>query len=266
MSFEEEIKNLESISKEGSDKIYSMYLNTDPSDPDQQGGKRKIQLKKSLQDFTNFLKEDDNKEELKNCEIVKDKVEKYVEAAEKDLSRGIILFASADDVRFARKVQMSLKSEFDWQRAPKHTQLKELEIEFPKTGMILVQQNYVKVIDAFLNEIRDVHFYELDLDTEDWSVKKGPGRGGGGMRTGDANYQEDKFKNRFTANQQRWYKSLAPKLDKLAKDGNWKDIYLAGEREAVNELNNQMNKEVTYIVNKNLLHHEESQVFEELSK
>src|SRR5690625_5794280 len=91
---------------------------------------------------------------------------------------------------------MRLKSEYDWKREPNLTQLKELEIEFPKTGMILVQQNYVKVIDAFLNEIRDIHFYELDLDTEDWSVKKGPGRGGGGMRTGDANYQEDKFKNR----------------------------------------------------------------------
>ena len=149
MSFEEEIKELESIRKEGSDKIYSMYLNTDPSDPDQQGGKWKIQLKKSLQDFTNFLKEDDNKEELNNFEIVKDKVEKYVEAAEQDLSRGIILFASADDVWFARKVQMRLKSEFDWQKEPNLTQLKELEIEFPKTGMILVQQNYVKVIDAF---------------------------------------------------------------------------------------------------------------------
>jgi len=266
MSFEEEIKELESIRKEGSDKIYSMYLNTDPSDPDQQGGKWKIQLKKSLQDFTNFLKEDDNKEELNNFEIVKDKVEKYVEAAEQDLSRGIILFASADDVWFARKVQMRLKSEFDWQKEPNLTQLKELEIEFPKTGMILVQQNYVKVIDAFLNEIRDVHFYELDLDTEDWTVKRGPGRGGGGRHTGAANFQEDKFKNRFEANQQRWYKSLAPKLDKLAKDGDWKDIYLAGEREAVNELNDQMNKEVTYIVNKNLLHHEESHVFEELSK
>src|SRR5690625_5672916 len=86
MSFEEEIKELESIRKEGSDKIYSMYLNTDPSDPDQQGGKWKIQLKKSLQDFTNFLKEDDNKEELKNFEIVKDKVEKYVERSEEHTS------------------------------------------------------------------------------------------------------------------------------------------------------------------------------------
>src|SRR5699024_2669582 len=136
MSFEEEIKNLESISKEGSDKIYSMYLNTDPSDPDQQGGKWKIQLKKSLQDFTNFLKEDDNKEELKNFEIVKDKVEKYVEAAEKDLSRGIILFASAHDLWFARKVESRLNSQFDWQREPNLTQLKELEIEFPKTRMM----------------------------------------------------------------------------------------------------------------------------------
>src|SRR5690625_7619050 len=122
-----------------------MYLNTDPSDPDQQGGKWKIQLKKSLQDFTNFLKEDDNKEELKNFEIVKDKVEKYVEAAEKDLSRGIILFASADDVWFARKVQMRLKSEFDWQREQNLTQQKVLEIELSKLGIIIVIQIFVNV-------------------------------------------------------------------------------------------------------------------------
>src|SRR5699024_3787502 len=117
------------------------------------------------------------------------------------------------------------------------------------TGMILVQQNYVKVIDAFLYEIRDVHFYELDLDTEDWTVKRGPGRGGGGRHTGAANFQEDKFKNRFEANQQRWYKSLAPKLDKLAKDGDGKDIYLSRARINVNETHTQMNKELKYFVN-----------------
>src|SRR5699024_5962924 len=149
------------IRKEDSDKINSMYINTNLSHPDQQGGKWKIQFKKSLQDFTNFLKEDDKKVELNNIEIVKDKEDKYAETAELDLSRRIILFASADDVWLARKAQMRLKSEFDWQKEPNLTQLKELEIEFPKTGMILVQQNYVKVIDAFLNEIRDVHFYEL---------------------------------------------------------------------------------------------------------
>lgn len=266
MTFEQEVKKLETIKKDGADKIYSMYLNTDPSDPDQQGGKWKIQLKKSLQTFTNFLEEDENKEELKKFEIVKDKVERYVEAAEQDLAKGIILFASADDVWFAEKVQMRFKSEFDWDTEPNLTQLKELEITYPKTGIILVQQNYVKVIDAHLNEVLDVHNYELNLDTEDWSVKKGPGRGGGGMHTGDANYQEDKFESRFSANQQRWYKSIAPKLDKLAKDNEWEEIYLLGEREAVNELNKQMNKEVTYIVNKNMLHHKETEVLKELSK
>lgn len=261
MTFEQEIKNLESIHKEGTDKIYSMYLNTDPSDPDQQGGKWKIQLKKSLQNFTNLLKEDDNKEELENFKIVKDKVERYMEAVEQDLARGVILFASVDDVWFAKKVQMRLKSEFDWEAEPNLQQLKKLEIEFPKTGIILVQQNLVKVIDAHLNIIRDVHNYELNLDTEDWTVKKGPGRGGG-----EVNYQEDKYENKVSAHQQRWYKSIAPKLDKLTKDKEWEEIYLLGEREAVNELDKQMNKEITFIVNKNMLHHEESEVLKELSK
>ena len=265
MAFHEQIDELESVHKEGSDKVFSMYLNTDPSDPDQQGGKWKIQLKKSLQNFTNYLEADEDKRELENFLAVKDKVERYMEKAEQDLARGVILFASADDVWFAETVQMRLESEFYWESTPHLEQLKRLQEKFPKTGIILAQQNLIKVIDASMNEVEDVHYYELNIDTEDWRVKKGPGRGRGGAQPGPGDYQKDKFDKRFSANKQRWYKSIAPKLDKLAKDGAWNKIYLLGERDAVNELDKQMNKGADQIINKNMLDHEELDVLAEVS-
>ena len=42
MDLAKQIKQLEHARREGANKIFTMYLNTDPSDPDQQGGKWKI--------------------------------------------------------------------------------------------------------------------------------------------------------------------------------------------------------------------------------
>jgi len=266
MTFRAQINELKNIKKEGANKVFSMYLNTDPSDPDQQGGKWKIQFKNGLKNFETYLSEDDNQEELRNFKKVKKKVEQFVGKYEQDLLRGIIVFATADEeVWVAERVQMRLDSEFFWEETPVLDQLKNLKETFPKTGVILVQQNQIKVIETYLNELEDTHFYELNLDTENWSEKLGPRKGTGGMRPGAQNLQKDNFDARFAANQQRWYKSIAPKLDKLAKDGKWEKIYLIGEGEASQELRKQMNREVNDTVYKNMLDHDESKVLAQIS-
>lgn len=45
------------------DKFFTMCLNTDPSDPDQQGGKWKIHLKNGLEDFEQYIKKSQDQEE-----------------------------------------------------------------------------------------------------------------------------------------------------------------------------------------------------------
>lgn len=265
VSFDKEIKQLENVQRDGVNKIFTMYLNTDPSDPDQQGGKWKINLKNALRNFETYLREDENEEELKSFQAVREKVKKYIQKKEQDLGRGIILFASADDeVWFAKRVQMKVETAVYWQRTPQLDQLRKLSEAYPTSGIILVQQNKIKVIDTSLNRVQDTSYYELDVDTEDWRVKKGPRKATASMGVGEPNVQKDEFKARYNANKQRWYKKIAPRLDKHAKNKEWEKIFVVGVSDASNELVEQMNKPVDEVIQKNMLDKEESKVLQEV--
>lgn len=265
MDLSEQIKKLEKVFKEGSNKVFTMYLNTDPSDPDQQGGEWKIHLKNGLRNFEHYLEEDDNKEELKDFQLVKQKVKKYVLGNEQNFRRGIVIFATADeDVWLAVRLQVGVTTEFYWQETPVLDQLQTLDEQYPKAGIILVQQDEVKVVESYLNEVENTVYYELDLKTDDWRQKVGPRQGNHSSGLGATNAQKENFKDRIEANKQRWYKSIAPKLDKRAKDNQWEKIYVVGEADASHEIESQMNKPVDKVIHKNMLDHEESKVLNEV--
>src|SRR5699024_4819316 len=170
MDLRQQIKQLENIKKEQDNKVLTMYLNTDPSDPEQQAGEWKIHLKNGLRNFESYLEEDNNKEELKNFQLVKQKVEKFVHGNEQHFRKGIILFASADEeVWFADRFQMPVKTEFFWEEEPVLGQLKELLETYQKSGIIIVTKYYVKLISVHLNEIMDTKNYKHDINTEKYS-------------------------------------------------------------------------------------------------
>lgn len=265
MNLRQQIKKLEKVHKEGDNKVLTMYLNTDPSDSEQQAGEWKIHLKNGLRNFESYLKEDNNKEELNNFQLVKQKVEKFVYGNEQHFRKGIILFATADeDVWFADRFQMPVKTEFLWEETPRLEQLKELQEQYPKSGIILVQKGEIKVIDAHLNEILDTDYYQLDIDTENWRQFTGPHQADASMGSGGKSTQQDKFNARYEANKQRWYKSIAPKLDKKAKEKEWENMYVVGEPGEAPDLEEELNKPVTKMIKKNMLHREESIVLEEI--
>lgn len=265
MNLRQQIKQLEKVKKDSDNKILTMYLNTDPSDSEQQGGEWKIHLKNGLRNFESYLEEDGNKEELKNFQLVKQKVEKFVRGNEQHFKKGIILFATAEeDVWFADRFQMPVKTEFFWEDVPRLEQLKELHEVYPKSGIILVQKNEMKVIDAYLNEVLETKHYEFDPDTDQWRQFSGPHQAQASMGSGGKSLQQDKFKARYEANKQRWYKNIASQLDKKAKDDEWENIYVIGDPEDASELEKELNKPVTQLIQKNLLDHEESKVLEEI--
>ncbi|WHX26835.1 VLRF1 family aeRF1-type release factor [Virgibacillus halodenitrificans] len=266
MDLTKEIKELENIRRSDSNKVFTMYLNTDPSDPEQQGGEWKIHYKNGMRNFESYLKEDEDKEELKNFQLVKQKVDKFIKGKEQKFLRGVVIIATADEeVWFADRVQMRLKTEFFWQETPELGQIKKLEESYPKTGIVLVQQNEVKVIESYLNEIEEIYSYELNVDTDNWRQKVGPRKANASsMAPGATNAQKDNFAARYEANKQRWYKKIAPKLDKAAKDKEWEKIVIVGESDPSQELKQQMNKQVDEVIQKNMLDHEESKVLAEV--
>lgn len=248
------VKDLENVRGSGANKIFTMYLNTDLSDPDQQGGEWKIHLKNGLNNFEHYLKEGNNEEELANYKKIKKKVKKFMDEIERNVMKGVIIVASADEeVWFAERVQMRLENEFEWQESPVLDQLNTLSEKYPRTGIILVQQDQVKLIDTNLNQVEDTAEYELDVEEDTWKVKQGPRHGRAKQGMGSSNIQRDLFSDRYEANQYRWYKSIAPKLDKQAKDREWKRIFIVGEAPASKTLETEMNKDVEDVILKNML-------------
>ncbi|MFC7064038.1 VLRF1 family aeRF1-type release factor [Halobacillus seohaensis] len=268
MDLNKEINKLENVHLEKPQRIFTMYLNTDPSDPEQQGREWKIHLKNGLNNFESYLKEGGDSDEKRNFWAVKDKVERFIENNEQQFAKSVVVIASGDDtVWFAERFQMPVKSEFFWEESPVLDQLKEMREDFPKTGLILTQKNQIKCIDANLGMVNDTQLFELDLNTEDWRQHQGPHQADASMGKGGAkSSKQDEFQERFEANRYRWYKSVAPKLDKLAKEYEWERIYMVGDKEELKDLEDNMNKPVDDFVNKNLLDHEEHHVIKDVVK
>ncbi|WP_277678707.1 VLRF1 family aeRF1-type release factor [Gracilibacillus dipsosauri] len=265
MNIAKELKKLESIYLEKPNRVFTMYLNTDPADPEQQGGEWKIHLKNGLKNFDNYLQEDGNSEEKRNYWAVKEKVEKYMKENELELAKSVVIFATADDsIWFAEKFQMPVQSEFEWSDSAKLDQLKQMYNEFPKTGIILTQKEAVKVLDTELGTVKDSHIFELDIETENWKKHSGPHRARVSMGSGGKSTKQEQFKERFNANRYRWYKSLASTLDRFAKGLNWEQIYIVGDKDEVNDLRENMNKPIKKVVNKNMLDHEEMKIIHEV--
>ncbi|MFC4401732.1 VLRF1 family aeRF1-type release factor [Gracilibacillus xinjiangensis] len=267
MNIHEKIKELSNVQLGKPNRIFTMYLNTDRADPEQQGGEWKIHLKNGLRNFESYLKEDGDSDEKRNYWAVKEKVEKYMNENEQNLAKSVVIFATGDDsIWFAEKFQLPVTTEFEWDDYAHLDQLKKMYESFPKSGIILTQKAAVKVLDTELGTLKDSHTFELDLDTEDWREYSGPPRAQASTVAGGKNTQQDQFKERFDANRYRWYKTLASTLDRFAKGLNWENIYIVGDKDEVNDLKVNMNKPVTKVVNKNMLDHEEMKVIDEVVK
>lgn len=115
---------------------------------------------------------------------------------------------------------------------PELNQFKYLLEKYPKTGIILVQQNHIKMIESYLNMVEDIFYYELDIDTENWRRKSGPHPSHTPTGLSSSNVQIDNFEARYVANQRRWYKAIAQRLDKLAKDQGWEGTFVISEGSA----------------------------------
>jgi hypothetical protein len=266
MNLNKQLDHLAYVRREDANKIFTMYLSTDPSDPDQRGGKWKINFKKGMRNFESYLREDSNKEELKNFQLVRQKVEKFVYGHEPDMLKGVIVFATADEeIWFADRFQMPMESTFAWQETPDLDQIKYLKEHYPKSGIILVQQNEIKVIESDLNRIEETTSFELDLNTDDWRQMRKPRKGRTTVGApGVANYQQDKIEARYEENKHRWYKKIAPRIDKRAKEHHWEKIFVVGEADPAMQLKIEMNRHVNGIIQKNMLDHEESNILREV--
>lgn len=257
MLLEDELKQLEKTSYEGSKKVFSIYLNTDPRDPDQQGGKWEIKLKNALKDLTEQTKDSDSHEEKNQAKEIYEKIEKEIYGKKDKLKRGLILFATADEeLWFSKDLNIPVNTEFHWDNHPHVDQLQMLVSTYPHTGVLVVQQERALLIESELGEVLDTTYYKLDIDTDQWRQHQGPQ--GDDWTQGGA--QRDEYKERVAAHQQRWFKGMAETIQKKGKQKGWRQFHLVGEKEEVEHLKDYFNQKIDKVVPRNLLDENPSQI------
>jgi hypothetical protein len=264
MSFQKTLDKLEHLTLQKPDKLLTIYLNTDRRDPDQQGGEWKIALKNGFNRLQEYL--ESAPEECEKLQAIRPKVENYILSQERELPRSFIIFASADSgIWETFEIQIPVETNFYWEEKPNLDQLKSLHDQYPCTGLVLLQQNQIKILTTAFGELQSSESMVFDLDTEDWRRNEGPHHADVSMGSGGGKAsQQDEYDERLTANQQRWWKSLGSILDKKAADENWEKIILVGDKEEAAVLSENMNKKVHDTIQKNLLNDNEHKVIEKL--
>ncbi|WP_223492631.1 VLRF1 family aeRF1-type release factor [Sutcliffiella horikoshii] len=266
MTYHKTMEKLSNMRFTKPDKVLSLYLHTDRSHPDQQGGEWKIALKNGFNRLEEYI-EASSMEELKRLRSIRENVEKYVEGMERKMPRGLIIFASADSGLWETfELQVSVPTNFYWEEYPVLDELQKMYQAYPLTGFVLMQQNEIKILTSIFALLEESESMEFDLEIDDWRMHQGPSHhsssmGSGAIKTAS---QVDHYEDRINANQKRWVKSLGSKLDKKAADKQWEKIILVGDKGEAELLEGYMNKKVDAIIQKNLLNENENTVLEKL--
>ncbi|MGD6872104.1 hypothetical protein ACQCU1_07910 [Sutcliffiella horikoshii] len=118
MTYHKTMEKLSNMKFTKPDKVLSLYLHTDRSHRDQQGGEWKIALKNGFNRLEEYIGAS-SKDELERLRSIREDVEKYVESKERKMPRGLIIFASADSGLWETfELQVSVPTNFYWEEYP----------------------------------------------------------------------------------------------------------------------------------------------------
>ncbi len=250
MRFSEKLNDLQQKRTAGPQKILSLYLNTDRSSADQQGGEWKIKLKNGLNKFEEYIDEMGNDhDELKGYRELKDKVYKTITGRERELKRSVVLFATPDESLWVMEdLQVPIETSFHWEEEPVLDQLEDLQSSYPYSGIVVINKEDATVLETEMGVLVDEFHYTFDPDTEDWREHQGPFDA---AISGANTNKRDEFQDRFEANQQRWLKGLSNKVEKKAKKNKWQETYLMGEKGYLNEFESHLSIKKTKKTGKN---------------
>ncbi|QKS70580.1 hypothetical protein FLK61_27915 [Paenalkalicoccus suaedae] len=250
MTLTEEIHKLRELECSEGKCVLSVYLNTDPANPDQQKGEWKIRLKNGLKRLEEYIEASGETEELKSYKKLRKKVDDEINGNRTNLTKSVVIFASdEEDLWSVHYLPIAVETDFQWEKTAQVDQLEMLEKHYPLAGIVLPNMDEVKIIETSLGEINNEWTYTFDSGKEEWSLSDGMASGD---RIASGATHVDKFQQRFEENLQRFYKEMATKVENLKKKQNWEEIHLVGEAEMVRNFESGLRKEVASRVEKNL--------------
>lgn len=263
MSLSEELKNLKEFQCD-SRCVLSVYLNTNPADPEQQNGAWRIHLKNGLKRITEYLEASQDQQEIKAYKKLKDKVIKEIEGNQNDLNKGVVIFAAEDpELWSVHYVQVQVKTSFHWENQPIVEEMEYMLKAYPEAGIILPSFGEVRILDTAMGFINGEKSYQFDSGLEVWREQKGVNSS---LQRGTGGNNSDELDLRLKENLDRFYKEMGTIVEKMRKELEWKEVYVVGEAELANSFakslrnkpNNCIYKNLTKVEGRKVLH----QVFE----
>src|SRR5699024_7537877 len=212
------------------DNVLSIYLNTNPRSEDW-----KIRLKNGLKKMEQYIAAS-NPEQVKEFKQVSKKVAQTIQDHKNSLTNSLICFASKNHVHLSH-LQIPLENDFQWQVSPADEQFNELVEAYSNRGVILLSQDKVSLLTTSLGELVHEAFFELDVEKQDWKQYKGVSYGN--LISSSANHRE-KFNRRMKEQQDRWYRSIVPTIQKYAKSHKWQGAHLVGPSDLTKDMQDQL--------------------------
>lgn len=228
--------------------VLSVYLNTNPADPEQQQAAWRIHLKSGLKRLDEYIVASGDEKELKAYRSVKDQVMKEVENKQNDLAKGVIIFAAAaPELWSVHYVQVAVKTSFHWENHAVTEALEYMIKAYPEAGIILPSYSNVRILDTAMGRVHDEVVYEFDSGLDVWKEQKGvisSIQRGIGCHT-------DGFDKRLKENVDRFYKDMGTIVNKMKTKRGWKEIHVAGEAELANSFASILREKPESCIHKN---------------
>lgn len=221
--------------------VLSVYLKTDPTNENW-----KIRLKNNLKRTEHFVKSSQS-DNINIYNEISKKVNQAIRDRAHELKHGVVCFANTENV-LLYVLQIPVENQFDWSNKAVTDQWEELTKAYPSSGVILLQRDKVSLLDTQLGDLTGETYFEFNLENEDWTRYKGLAYGG--ITSSSANHR-DQYNKRVKINEERWMKTLIPKLEKHMKHNNWEGLYLAGPAELTNIMKPKLNKKILGVVTSN---------------
>ncbi|MEZ0481864.1 VLRF1 family aeRF1-type release factor [Planococcus sp. SSTMD024] len=265
--------------------VLSVYLNTNPADREAQNGAWKIQLKNGLKRLDEYLTASKDEKELKAYKELRKKVEKEITDNQGDLQKGVVIFASTqDDLFWVKHLQISVKTDFQWENKPALDQLRYIYKAYPYAGVVLPSFKGIRVLDTSVGIVNEEVYYEFDAGLEVWTEQKGvrssgriQGRSGAGSTGGGAaggnspviggsggGSPTDELDHRLKENLDRFYKDMGSKIEKLKKERRWEEIHVIGEAEHAQSFSKVLHKKPNSCIHKNLINNSADKILHEV--
>ncbi|MDN5708992.1 MAG: VLRF1 family aeRF1-type release factor [Planococcus sp. (in: firmicutes)] len=265
--------------------VLSVYLNTNPADREAQNGAWKIQLKNGLKRLDEYLTASKDEKELKAYKALRKKVEKEITDNQGDLQKGVVIFASTqDDLFWVKHLQISVKTDFQWENKPALDQLRYIYKAYPYAGVVLPSFKGIRVLDTSVGIVNEEVYYEFDAGLEVWTEQKGvrssgriQGRSGAGSTGGGAaggnspviggsggGSPTDELDHRLKENLDRFYKDMGSKIEKLKKERRWEEIHVIGEAEHAQSFSKVLHKKPNSCIHKNLINNSADKILHEV--